>query len=884
MKKKVFHTILICFILLNSLGLFLSIGIRTAFSQEKTSSSIERSSNIPRVKNSIDSFNVENDTFESSSSFSDIESSEVQRTSEYKKEFIDQQVHEVFGEYLLSSGWSAFQSVTDIMGTPGSGQYMSAVKFAKPDNSAGVFIEYQTHISNVGWGNKVTAGEVSGDVSGGNRLEAILLSIADPENSWYYRVSVIGIGWLGWTETGTPVGTEGLGRSIEAIEIKRIPKNLTFDKGHELAFIKGSSIKPKLRAHISNVGWQQSQSVGTVFGTTGRNLAIEALQFSKLEKPLGINGDIQMRAHVKNIGWQDWSNSGQVSGTTGKALHVEAIQIRLTNDLERFFDINYRVHVQNLGWLNWAMNGEAAGTAGFAYHVEAVEVRFVPKGGDLGKSTEPAFIDNHSIKLSYQSFSRGQGWDEQKSSPAISGTTGRNRALEAVKIGADFGELKELGGVKYKVYVSDLGWQELRSQNEVAGILNKGHQIEALSVNLTGEIAKYFNVYYRVHSANIGWLGWAANGEAAGTAEYGYQAEAFQIDLRVKGQSSPGRLGQSYRERFVLRPSNFQYTQLDPDDEKLRISINLKNNRKVKSVEFPTWTNTNNQDDLTWYRAKYDETQQLWYSDITLREQHYDGNILISHAYARLDDNSLYPLGAISRNISERAVSQFIAHRGNNHAAPENSLPAFRQAIHYGIETDIQLTADNRWVVLHDDTVDRMTNGSGFLDKLSFARLRSFRIDSGSRVTSYAKQDLLVPTLEEYLDVCQKNAKVPIIEIKTDKINESAYNDLVAIINRYGIRQRAKFISFYLEPLKQVKRRIPEASTMYLTYDIDDSTIATAKSIGDKSGLNIIWTSASAAKVQKAKANGLTVGVWTVPKAQHQNMRSMGVDYITTDE
>ncbi|HGF8182654.1 TPA: glycerophosphodiester phosphodiesterase family protein, partial [Enterococcus faecium] len=63
----------------------------------------------------------------------------------------------------------------------------------------------------------------------------------------------------------------------------------------------------------------------------------------------------------------------------------------------------------------------------------------------------------------------------------------------------------------------------------------------------------------------------------------------------------------------------------------------------------------------------------------------------------------------------------WIAHRGNNSTAPENSIVAFENVYrHQAIETDIQLTSDNRWVVMHDETVDRTTNGTGKISDMTY--------------------------------------------------------------------------------------------------------------------------------------------------------------------
>ena len=74
-----------------------------------------------------------------------------------------------------------------------------------------------------------------------------------------------------------------------------------------------------------------------------------------------------------------------------------------------------------------------------------------------------------------------------------------------------------------------------------------------------------------------------------------------------------------------------------------------------------------------------------------------------------------------------------IAHRGASGAAPENTMAAFRKAVELGagfIETDLQLSRDARLVALHDDTLERTTNGRGPVSSRSLEELR--KLDAGS--------------------------------------------------------------------------------------------------------------------------------------------------------
>ena len=107
-----------------------------------------------------------------------------------------------------------------------------------------------------------------------------------------------------------------------------------------------------------------------------------------------------------------------------------------------------------------------------------------------------------------------------------------------------------------------------------------------------------------------------------------------------------------------------------------------------------------------------------------------------------------------------------IAHRGGAAEAPENTLGAFRRALDLGIrwfELDVQMTKDGALVVIHDETVDRTTNGTGPVSSFTFEEIR--KLDAGSRFSpDFAGEK--IPTLREVLDRCAEQGAVVFIELK----------------------------------------------------------------------------------------------------------------------
>ena len=312
-----------------------------------------------------------------------------------------------------------------------------------------------------------------------------------------------------------------------------------------------NSVSVSYQTHVANIGWQNGVSNGAMAGTVGRGLQLEAIKINvKSDADIGVI----YTTHVKNDGWHGNSFNGEQSGTTGQSKQVEALMLKLTGKDADKYDIYYRVHAQNYGWLAWAKNGEAAGTSGYAYRLEAIQIVVTAKGdaapttaygGYISNNTNayiskssavPAINTNASVK--YQSHVRNIGWQSAVENGSLSGTTGRNLGLEAIKIDLDGQPCS--GGIKYQTHVQNIGWQNTVMDGALAGTTGRALNVEAINMSLTGEMANQYDIYYRVHAQNYGWLEWAKNGQNAGTTGQNLHLEALQIVLVKKGQSAPG--------------------------------------------------------------------------------------------------------------------------------------------------------------------------------------------------------------------------------------------------------------------------------------------------------------------------------------------------------
>ena len=312
--------------------------------------------------------------------------------------------------------------------------------------------------------------------------------------------------------------------------------------------------------HIQSYGWNKSAAKnGAVAGTTGKAKRLEAIKISvEGNEDLGI----QYTTHCQGYGWLNWSSNGEISGTTGEAKRLEAIKIQLTGADRDKYDVYYRVHAQGYGWMNWAKNGEAAGTAGLAKRLEAIQVVVVKKGESVPDKFEGVTASEKKAYMAstaataatvegsdrahvqYRSHLQTYGWQNWKNDGDISGTTGKAKRLESLKL-----ELKNkdyTGGICYNAHVQTIGWQAdpnksatWKKDGEFCGTTGNAKRLEAIQIELYGEMAEHYDIYYRVHSQTYGWMKWAKNGEMTGTTGQHKRIEGIQVVLVKKGEQAP---------------------------------------------------------------------------------------------------------------------------------------------------------------------------------------------------------------------------------------------------------------------------------------------------------------------------------------------------------
>jgi glycerophosphoryl diester phosphodiesterase len=224
------------------------------------------------------------------------------------------------------------------------------------------------------------------------------------------------------------------------------------------------------------------------------------------------------------------------------------------------------------------------------------------------------------------------------------------------------------------------------------------------------------------------------------------------------------------------------------------------------------------------------------------------------------------------------------AHRGGRAEAPENTVAAFRYAAALGApgaECDVHLSADGVPVVIHDDTVDRTTNGTGEIRDLTAAELAA--LDARS-VHADWPEPAGVPTLAEVLEVTRAIDYFE-VEIKADEPSriEALVPLVIDEIDRAGMREKVRFISFDPDICALCHRLAPDMKLSLLVNQTTAAEIAKALELGCDGIAGWVET-ATEGFIAAAHERGLAVTIWTVNEdADFENVLAWGADVITTD-
>lgn len=200
------------------------------------------------------------------------------------------------------------------------------------------------------------------------------------------------------------------------------------------------------------------------------------------------------------------------------------------------------------------------------------------------------------------------------------------------------------------------------------------------------------------------------------------------------------------------------------------------------------------------------------------------------------------------------------AHRGCSQRYPENTLLAFEKAAGLdkltGIELDIQLTKDGQMVVLHDEKVDRTTDGIGYVREYTLADLRKLKIDAGNHHFQF------VPTIEEVMELLYERMKSGLklnIELKNSVFPyEGMEEKIVELVHDSGVKDSVVYSTFYAKSLEKIRRLDPDVELGILDTKVSDCMYK----IKGGCGANVLHPFWRGMDLVEDQLRGFTVRAW----------------------
>jgi glycerophosphoryl diester phosphodiesterase len=210
-----------------------------------------------------------------------------------------------------------------------------------------------------------------------------------------------------------------------------------------------------------------------------------------------------------------------------------------------------------------------------------------------------------------------------------------------------------------------------------------------------------------------------------------------------------------------------------------------------------------------------------------------------------------------------------IGHRGVMGVEPENTLRSFVAAEHAGldvIELDLHLSKDGALVVLHDEDVDRTTDGSGAVADKTLAELRALDAGRGERI----------PVFEEVLDAVRSPLQAEIKDVAAARV-------LAEVMRERGLVDRVEVSSFHDEAVAEIARLVPGVRTALIGSHYGPDIVDRAVAVGAPAlCLNIRRLTLEI--VERAREADLRIYGWVVNTQDHLRLvRALGLDGATTD-
>ena len=214
-----------------------------------------------------------------------------------------------------------------------------------------------------------------------------------------------------------------------------------------------------------------------------------------------------------------------------------------------------------------------------------------------------------------------------------------------------------------------------------------------------------------------------------------------------------------------------------------------------------------------------------------------------------------------------------LGHRGAPAYEPENTLASFKKAIELGvdqIELDLRFSKDSKLVVIHDEKLDRTTNGKGLVREFTLAELKKLDAGKGEKI----------PTLQEVIDLIRDKGIFLQIELKESNMQRH----LLDLIQKNNLEERVMVISFLHEELRKIKELNPNIKTGILIGQKSIDPLERLRQVR-ADAISMRHTLVNKRLVERLHQNNIELTVWVVNEPRDVSRAiELGVDTIGTDK
>ena len=230
----------------------------------------------------------------------------------------------------------------------------------------------------------------------------------------------------------------------------------------------------------------------------------------------------------------------------------------------------------------------------------------------------------------------------------------------------------------------------------------------------------------------------------------------------------------------------------------------------------------------------------------------------------------------------QKKNTKMIAHRGVSGLETENTAAAFVAAgnrSYWGIETDVHRTRDGEFVIIHDDSTARVSNGDMVVEESDFATLRQLALRDIDKTTY--RHDLRLPSLKEYIRICKKYEKIAVLELK-NAFEKADIERIVAEIREEEYLEQVQFISFCMQNLLYLREIVPDQPAQQLVRYMNEEWFE--KICEHHLDLDVYYGELTEEWVKRLHEAGITVNCWTVDNpADAERLAAWGIDQITSN-